>query len=292
MNTIEELVPHGTDVAGENPYGMRVIGLSPAIATNLLNRVPPYQRSLRTRIVARYARDMSKGDWALTHQPIAVDEDGLLADGRHRCAAVQLSGQTVDTYIAINVPRTVYAFIDAGTRRQINEVSDIRQHEASLMRAIVRLSPGTASRIMTVSELIEFWDEYRDSLDFISTHGRRYVGGYVRTTADINAALWRGYRAMDFGRFEHLSHILWGHELPETREPGDGSIYLLRDYVLAGVDARRGRPVEPAPSGKEPQRIRYAKTERAVFAYMERHDIDRLTPGDNSELFPEPELDQ
>jgi hypothetical protein len=280
----------GDKVSVHNPFRMQVVELTPELAGSLLNKVPEYQRRMRVRIVERYARDMTAGNWKLTHQPIAIDEDGALADGRHRVAAVQLSGVSIKTYVAVGVPKTIYPYIDAGTQRRIYEVSGIAAHEAALMRAVHRLAPGLASRVLSVSELMAFWAANRDSLDYVCYQSRRRVGGYTRTTADINAALWRAYKHMEFAQFERLAQLLWSTTPVDSVKPGDGSVRLLREYVLAGIDAKRGRPVETGP-GREPQRVRYAKTERAVLAYMEGHDMDKLTAGDSSELFPLPDLD-
>ncbi len=59
--------------------------------------------------------DIKAGRFELTHQPIAIAEDGELVDGQHRLTAVYESGVPVDMFVAYNAPRS--AKIDIGKPR-------------------------------------------------------------------------------------------------------------------------------------------------------------------------------
>jgi hypothetical protein len=271
-----------------NPYCIDVWEVTPDLARDLLDRVPDYQRNLRPRKVEQFARDILSGEWVLTHQAIAIDEDGKTADGRHRCAAVVMANRSIRSYVAIGVPKSVYRFIDAGSPRRVSEVTDLDSYEAALIRAIVRHTFGWGDIQLSNSELVGFFEKHKGSLTAVCGAAGHRIGGFARTTAEMNAALWRGFVNMPFNQWVRLSQLLWGSVPPEDVQPGDGSVRLLRDYVLAGADKTNYRR---QVSARESKRIRYAKTERAVRAFLEGRDVAKLYAGDATELFIVPELD-
>lgn len=57
------------------------------------------QRKLSDRVVEAYVNTMKHGNWVLTNQGIAFDENGYLIDGRHRLWAVVKSGATVQMLV-------------------------------------------------------------------------------------------------------------------------------------------------------------------------------------------------
>jgi hypothetical protein len=81
-----------------------VIRLLPEQAMRLLENQPP-QRSVNDGHVSRLADQISRGQWRITHESLAFDEDGLLWDGQHRCWACFNSGIAIDTRASFNEPR-------------------------------------------------------------------------------------------------------------------------------------------------------------------------------------------
>ena len=63
-------------------------------------------RPVSDRVVNQYARDMERGNWLLTHQGIAIDEDGQLIDGQHRLWAIVLTGKSVWMTVTTGLPST------------------------------------------------------------------------------------------------------------------------------------------------------------------------------------------
>lgn len=67
--------------------------------------------------VKRYAEQMRRGQWQLTHQGIAIDSEGNLLDGQHRLAAIVESGCTIKMMVTQNVPRETFMYVDNGKKR-------------------------------------------------------------------------------------------------------------------------------------------------------------------------------
>lgn len=74
-------------------------------------------RPLSSPTVLFLAQAIERGEWQLTHQGIAFDEEGYLVDGQHRLAAIRKAGLAVDIAVTYNVPRSAFAVMDTGRKR-------------------------------------------------------------------------------------------------------------------------------------------------------------------------------
>jgi hypothetical protein len=72
--------------------------------------------------IARYARDMSAGEWRYTAVPWIFNIDGVFVDGHHRAGALKKSGSTIDLALAFGVPQQAVQNIDRGRVRTIGNV--------------------------------------------------------------------------------------------------------------------------------------------------------------------------
>lgn len=64
---------------------------------------------------AKLINDIMSGAWELTHQGIAIDEDGHLFDGHHRLEAIVDTGVPCEIYVTYNAPKS--SKVDRGTMR-------------------------------------------------------------------------------------------------------------------------------------------------------------------------------
>lgn len=78
--------------------------ITPEIATEILERHNPRNRSVSESTVQSYAVDMKNGRWTSTHQGIAFDTNGDLLDGQHRLWAVVFSGCTIEFWVFRDMP--------------------------------------------------------------------------------------------------------------------------------------------------------------------------------------------
>ncbi|MFI2643966.1 hypothetical protein [Streptomyces sp. NPDC018610] len=95
---------------------MEVLEVSPELAAQWLAR-NTNNRPLSKNTVQQLAGQLQRGEWQLTHQGIAFDEDDVLIDGQHRLAAIVKSGIAVPLTVAHGVPRTAFTVMDTGRKR-------------------------------------------------------------------------------------------------------------------------------------------------------------------------------
>lgn len=97
------------------------VSVAPALAAEWLKQNHD-NRPLDSRIVARYADLMARGQWEENGETVKFDWDGNLFDGQHRLAAVVKSGVTVPSWVMFNLPPDSFKFIDTGKRRTKGDV--------------------------------------------------------------------------------------------------------------------------------------------------------------------------
>lgn len=103
-----------------NPTGMyfKVMIMTPEMAASILetnerNRTPNRDK------LEKLVYDIKHGYFELTHQAIAIDENGKLIDGQHRLKAVVESGMCAPMVVAFNAPTSVN--MDIGTKRTMKQ---------------------------------------------------------------------------------------------------------------------------------------------------------------------------
>lgn len=72
--------------------------LSGALQAEEVGFDPDLAREYLPRVVTRYARDMAAGRWVMNGEPLILDPEGNLLDGRHRLAAV------IEARVAVRFP--------------------------------------------------------------------------------------------------------------------------------------------------------------------------------------------
>lgn len=136
------------------------------------------QRTPSQTVVDAYARLMQAHLWGLTHQGIAVADDGELIDGIHRLLAVVQSGASVRMMVARGVPaksktnQDTIDLIDRGRLRTVGQQLQLRHNYAngnlvaSASRSVlviacraIGIDPGRMSVSSTLAVLDSFGSE-------------------------------------------------------------------------------------------------------------------------------------
>jgi hypothetical protein len=82
----------------------KVETITPEIATEILEKRNPRNRTISEGTVSAYATDMRNKRWTLTHQGLAFDENGDLIDGQHRLWACFQSGCSFESNVTRGIP--------------------------------------------------------------------------------------------------------------------------------------------------------------------------------------------
>lgn len=100
------------------------------------------------RNVNVYVRELEHGEFELTHQGIAIAEDGSLVDGQHRLLAIEKSGISARMAVIFNAPRS--SKIDRGRNRRDQDAlymsGKITKDNSAYKRITFPLSRLIASR--------------------------------------------------------------------------------------------------------------------------------------------------
>ncbi|MDX3730857.1 hypothetical protein [Streptomyces caniscabiei] len=192
---------------------MQVVDVSPQLATQWLTRNTS-NRPLSKSTVQQLAGQIQRGEWQLTHQGIAFDEDDVLIDGQHRLAAIVKAGVTVPLTVTHGVPRTAFTVMDTGRKRTGRDALALAgeanaTHLAAALRGLhlYRTAPNSAwsggSSVTSNDQLLNVLGEHpgvRDALHhgIALNRGCRItvtaatIGWYVTSEArpDIDQTVW------------------------------------------------------------------------------------------------------
>lgn len=171
---------------------VRVVTLTPAVATEILNR-NILNRPLRSGHVEKLARDMAAGKWRMNAETIKIARGGAVLDGQHRLYAVIESGASIQAMLVEGLDEDVMPTIDTGIPRSFGDVISIRGGKnTTLTSSVVRLikwyttspRPGSVPTY-THSEMDEALGQHRDIPERVSeitnaqAHKRKIAPGSV-----------------------------------------------------------------------------------------------------------------
>lgn len=95
--------------------------IAPDEAAAILEECNTANRPVRPGKVRQYANDMRNGEWKLTGEAIIFDENGDLADGQHRLAAVIEADVSVEFWVTMGVERDTRLYLNQGANRNVRD---------------------------------------------------------------------------------------------------------------------------------------------------------------------------
>ena len=124
--------------------------------------------------IKRYAKLMAEGEWALTHQGLAVSSEGKLIDGQHRLEAICYAHETLGVDVTVKLvvveglDPSVFDILDQGRNRKAKDAFAIEGREyPEVLEVAVRLHwircqgkqiKGTGK--LRIAEMQDHLDEY------------------------------------------------------------------------------------------------------------------------------------
>ncbi|MEU8762593.1 hypothetical protein [Streptomyces sp. NPDC048659] len=152
--------------------------VTPELAERWLSK-NKHNRPMSRQSVSQLARAIERGEWQLTHQGIAFDEDDTLIDGQHRLAAVVKAGVAVQMAVTRGVPREAFTVMDTGRKRTGSDALSLKgeanaTHLAASLRGLhLYLSASEAkwagwSSLVTNDQLVAILDEHPGIREMIS----------------------------------------------------------------------------------------------------------------------------
>ncbi|MGW2487579.1 hypothetical protein ACWCV9_10200 [Streptomyces sp. NPDC001606] len=230
-------------------------------------------RPLSRQTVTQLTKAIERGEWKLTHQGIAFDEDGQLVDGQHRLHAVAKAGLPVQMLIAYGVPRAAFTVMDTGRKRTGRDALALAgeqnsTHLAAALRGLqLYLSSPDASwsggsALISNDQLLTILEQHPDMRDAISrgmalnratkvTVTAASIGWYVtsRERPDVDQAPWYEGLLSGAGLGESdprltLRNTLLGMAAGQRYRRKDDSREHLLYYLKAWNAWVEGRPMK------------------------------------------------
>ncbi|SDX36263.1 hypothetical protein SAMN05421504_1021159 [Amycolatopsis xylanica] len=115
-----QLIDHDETDLEPDGFASSIQLVTPEVAVEILKQNEG-NRKLDRATVEIYAGAMKRNEWRLSHQGIAIDQEGELLDGQHRLAAVVKSGKTVPMLVVRGVDRNSFSIVDTGKRRSASD---------------------------------------------------------------------------------------------------------------------------------------------------------------------------
>lgn len=253
-------------------FSSRVETVTPAKAAKWLELNRINNRTIQKNRVARYARAMREGRWALTHQGVAFDEDGFLCDGQHRLLAVIEADVDVEMLVTRGVSPAEFAVIDTARTRSSGDVFHINGYQ-------FRTTIAAAARVLWLAEMLP---------------NRVWAG--LQATAENDILLEVASRYPDIEKAaERATRIYRQTKIPSSSLTAlfaqvidDASFHGFADGVEDGADLRAGDPRlglrkaysgTSIPKGRIKQQHGYAVVVKAWNAYVRGDNIKLLRWG-------------
>ena len=111
--------------------------ITPEVAKDLLSRNTA-NRPLKRNDVEFLKTQLETGEWQLTHQGIAISDEGLLLDGQHRLKAIQETGISAEMMVTFNVPKNTFSVLDIGRKRCAADLLYIEGAQGATMAAAIK----------------------------------------------------------------------------------------------------------------------------------------------------------
>jgi hypothetical protein len=246
-----------------------VMTVTPEMARTWLSNQAPNRR-LRPRIVETLVREIRSGNWRVTHQGIAFDEDGKLVDGQHRLAAVAEASLPVQIMVTTGMEReAALRAVDQGAIRTRGDLFGMRGVANSSKTAAVCRTIGILttpelqySGSLGPSEDLAILAMYQDAIERTITLGDRLSARFLGTAAVLV------HRDPERGG-EFVTGVATGVSLQET----DARL-MLREGLL-GRGERRSLRATGSVQGAEIM----VKTACAAHAFMTGESMRQLKMG-------------
>ena len=238
--------------------------ITPDKAKSLLSRNTT-NRNLSANLVAKYAKQMRSGEWSLTHQGIAVYDDGELADGQHRLNAVIASGCDVVMQVTYGVSRESGCDIDVHRARNLSDsikIGGLSDWIDKDVIAIIRKVTKGGDR-MTTREIVAVGEKYRSQIDFVlclfPTKKKTITSAPV-LAAMVSALIYGESR----DRLSSMAHCLVTGIIEKD---GDVAAIRLREYAISNPGANRGHVA---------RNDLFMRSQRAIKAFCDSEAISKL----------------
>jgi len=206
-------------------------------------------------------------EWLDTHQNvIAFYDDGTLADGQHRLAAIVAAKMPVEMMIASGLTKTAGSMIDQGRTRSVSDAmriggllsSDKYSGYAVAIVKMILSAEVIGNKGLSISETAQAIEVLRDGIEFSCTSTSAIQGSGLKN-AVVRSAITTLYYHIELAKLERFVRILVSG-MPEG--PEDAIVIRLRNWLLC----------DGSTGGGSVRIVRYRTILKIANAYSEGED--------------------
>lgn len=205
-------------------------------------------RQLSGRIVHKYAAMMKAGEWLTTHEGIALYQDGKLADGQHRLAAIIEANCAIELNVTFGLSLNAGLMIDNNKPRQVIDRYNIGYNDTWLHRDklavlnfLFKIKNPTPNTIpFNILPDIVNNPLVREKVDFAFACLKENSTLKKITTAGVYAAIATAYGIEDSAKLLEFGLILRDGD---NRGENGKKIIKLRDLLISRTSAPHARLV-------------------------------------------------
>lgn len=241
-----------------------------------------HNRKMADRPVAQLAADMAAGLYQITHQGVALSDDGVLLDGQHRLQAIIESNTTQTLLVTRGLPTHTQVAMDGGRKRLASDFmtgpyTTARAGAARIILAARQEAPQiTASGLyttmgkITTSEIIDgMTDKDLELLNGMAMHSAKAV----RSIPTIGPSPMLAAAVIVIGDVEIAEDFFSGFTTMAGLGEGDPRIALMK------VRGQTGKRFNVAQA--------FSLCVRTASAYMAGNEVRLLRPLPQKSVFLE-----
>ena len=102
-----------------------VVTMTPQWASQLLGQTKQKNRKFKRRHLERLTNTIQSGNWYITAQGIALDNQNNILDGQHRLAAIVRAEKPIQIMLGRNLDPAIFNVVDTGATRTAGDALDI-----------------------------------------------------------------------------------------------------------------------------------------------------------------------
>lgn len=255
----------------------RVEEITPQLATAYY-QMSGGNRNERPYRIESYARDMLNGRWAVTHQGLVFDANGVLRDGHHRLKAIIKAGIPVRMFVVRGIHPDSCKYIDAGLPRSARDafrMAGVGEYSEQLVSTarVFKWLPQLMDQAMTRDEIHDVIEQYSESLVF-SCEALKGIPCISRTVRGLVARAW--YH-VDHKRLEEFVNVI-RTGMPVSENANDDRAAITFGRLLMSNHGHTGRTIELE---------RYRKGQTCLDYFMRRESMVKVY-GTDKDIFPLP----
>jgi len=191
-------------------------------------------RPVRATRVNMLAEAISRGEWMLTHQGIAISDNGRILDGQHRLLAIVKSGIPVRLAVTTGVDEAAFSAIDVHDKRTNADALQMSRYLVEAARFILE-QLGMRPTIAQIGAAAKEIEDLHDELIYFCGRNQKIVTAvsfrvaalvYIRKGGACKEYALQSYRRLansDTSNFTPVEHSILRQIMTGKLEISGGS---------------------------------------------------------------------